>query len=197
LISHYGAVEYEEVFSRVGIFSPSYWFADEAYTLVTQADHDQDVRLFLLAGELEGSGSVVDDAEAMIDTFLANGYTTDELNLQTHADGQHSEWYWRREFGEAYQWLFADPLSTSFLDRVLGLELYPNPTTEIIALKSNDASLDSDLQLQLTDLFGRVLIQGAKGQLSLDVKSYPSGNYILKATHPDYSGAKVWTVVKQ
>jgi predicted alpha/beta superfamily hydrolase len=197
LISHYGAVEYEEVFSRVGIFSPSYWFADEAYTIVTQADHEQEMRLFLLAGELEGSGSVVDDAEAMIDTFLANGYTTDELNLQTHADGQHSEWYWRREFGEAYQWLFAEPLSAPSLDKVLGIELFPNPTSDIVTLRIEDSELDTGLQLQLTDLFGRVLLQGNRGTLSLNLKAYPSGNYLLKASHPDYSGVKVWTVVKQ
>ena len=30
--------------------------------------------------------------------FQSNGF--EELNIATHADGQHSEWYWRREQAE-------------------------------------------------------------------------------------------------
>ena len=34
LISHYAAVEFQNVYGKIGIFSPSYWFANEAYTIV-------------------------------------------------------------------------------------------------------------------------------------------------------------------
>ncbi len=93
LISHYGGIQYEETFSRVGIFSPSYWFAPESFSLLNESDHVLPMRIYIIAGETEG-GSAADNVELMGETFLEEGYISDEVLVTIHEDGQHSEWYW-------------------------------------------------------------------------------------------------------
>jgi hypothetical protein len=50
----------------------------------------------------------VKDLERMVDALVARGLQRD-TNVVSHvrADGKHSEWFWRREFPDAYQWLFS------------------------------------------------------------------------------------------
>ena len=48
----------------------------------------------------------------MHNNFLDNGFETSELYKEIHPDGAHSEWYWNREFPDAYEWLYAnDPIN--------------------------------------------------------------------------------------
>ena len=45
----------------------------------------------------------------MVETLAANGFKVDvDMRSIARADGQHAEWFWRREFPAAYQWLFAN-----------------------------------------------------------------------------------------
>lgn len=108
LISLYAAIEHQEVFGIAGVFSPSLWFSDEIYTHVKITGKEASMRVFLLAGEQEDSGSVVLDNQRMYKTLRRAGFRTKEIRYVTHADGQHSEWYWAREFPAAFEWLFAN-----------------------------------------------------------------------------------------
>jgi hypothetical protein len=40
--------------------------------------------------------------------LLASGVSPSHIRLAAPADGQHAEWFWRREFGPAYRWLLAE-----------------------------------------------------------------------------------------
>jgi metallo-beta-lactamase class B len=42
------------------------------------------------------------------DALLKRGVNESRIIFKTPADGQHAEWFWRREFGPAYQWLFKE-----------------------------------------------------------------------------------------
>ena len=43
----------------------------------------------------------------MVETLVARGYQPGKtLTAAISPDGKHSEWFWRREFPAAYQWLF-------------------------------------------------------------------------------------------
>jgi len=106
-MSLYGIVERPDVFSKAGVFSPSFWYSDSCYVHVAQQGHQFPVRIAMLAGDQE-SGSMVADMYAMEDTLLARGFSAAELNVTNHVDGQHSEWYWAREFPAVYNWLFAN-----------------------------------------------------------------------------------------
>ncbi len=131
LIALYAAIEHQDVFSKAGVFSASFWFAEECYSHVATTGKMADMRIYLIAGEQEGdSGQQVADMEAMYDTLRFAGFSEAEVVRHAHADGAHSEWYWRREFPDAYEWLYATAVSGSnaiglaFLSEVT---VYPNP----------------------------------------------------------------------
>jgi hypothetical protein len=106
LISLYGGIEYQQVFSKILVFSPSFWFSNSCYTHVTQKGRQAPMRIYLMCGTPEGNGSVQTDMQQMYNTLLAAGFSANELKFVTKSDGQHSEWFWRREYPEGYKWLF-------------------------------------------------------------------------------------------
>ncbi|MCB0634663.1 MAG: alpha/beta hydrolase, partial [Lewinella sp.] len=55
LIALYTALEYQNVFGRVGIFSPSLWFSPQSLVQVTESGKEQDIRFYLMAGKQESS----------------------------------------------------------------------------------------------------------------------------------------------
>jgi predicted alpha/beta superfamily hydrolase len=105
LISLYAGVKYPAVFGRVGVFSPAFWFAkDSVLAFVRRRPAPLKSRFYFLAGPAEGPTMVPQMAEVR-DALLARGLRPAQLAFKTPADGQHAEWFWRREFGPAYQWL--------------------------------------------------------------------------------------------
>ncbi|MEO1713471.1 MAG: alpha/beta hydrolase-fold protein, partial [Bacteroidota bacterium] len=105
LLALYMAIEYQQVFGRAGIFSPALWFSDEAFQHVYRKGKQQDVRFYLLGGVNEGS-DMVGKLRYLNKVLTDVGFHGKDIFLNTHQDGQHSEWYWAREFPGAYQWLF-------------------------------------------------------------------------------------------
>jgi len=107
LISHYGALSFQDIFSKAGIFSPSYWFSDSVWSYTRQSGRQQEMRLYQLCGTLEG-GNTVSDMLRMNDTLLAAGFQQTEIHNKVVTGGQHNEALWRTEFKEAYLWLFGN-----------------------------------------------------------------------------------------
>ncbi|THH35597.1 alpha/beta hydrolase [Neolewinella litorea] len=110
LLSLYAAARHPDVFGRAGVFSPSLWYTGDIYDFVAEAGRRAPQRYFLLAGYKENSGSnnVTGDVLRMAQVLREAGFGTSELRTELHADGQHAEWYWAREFEDAYRWLFAE-----------------------------------------------------------------------------------------
>ena len=112
LISTYAALHYPAVFGRVGIFSPAYWFARQSLlTYISQHPPQPDTRFYLLSGAQEGP-TMVPLMTAVRDALQSSGVPPNNLHLTVLPDGQHAEWFWRREFAAAYRWLFTDALGT-------------------------------------------------------------------------------------
>lgn len=113
LVSLYAILKYPDVFGRAGIFSPALWFAPAIHSYVRAAKPlRSDARLYFVSGALEAasreeSGVYVAEQKRMIDDLLAAGLKS-EVNVISiiRPDGKHAEWFWRREFPTAYQWLF-------------------------------------------------------------------------------------------
>lgn len=111
LISLYAALKYPDVFGRVGVFSPAFWFAPEIYRLARHAHPRPGTRIYLVAGGKEGDTPQVysDDLRRMADTLAAAGFSLGgDVRATIRPDGMHAEWFWRREFPQAYRWLFHD-----------------------------------------------------------------------------------------
>lgn len=106
LLAHFAWFKYPEVFGRVGIFSPAYWFSPEFQELTSRPEKAVNPRLYVLAGELEGNGDVAIQVHDMQKRLLAGGLNPSELQIHLVPEGQHREWFWAQEFEKAYLWLF-------------------------------------------------------------------------------------------
>jgi len=116
MISLYAALKYPEVFGRVGVFSPAFWFAPSIFSYAAAAEPaGPDSRFYFVTGALEGTNPevYVRDHHRMVDTLAAAGFRVGrEVESHVRADGRHAEWFWRREFPAAYRWLFAEERAT-------------------------------------------------------------------------------------
>lgn len=103
LMSHYLIFQYPEVFSKAGIFSPSYWYSDKVYAYTQQRQLTGSHRLYMIVSNNEG--------EEMTSTFsrmteLLRGSGHQRLQSQIHSYGSHNEAYWAGETEDALLWLF-------------------------------------------------------------------------------------------
>jgi len=112
LISIYGAAKYPETFGKVGVVSPSFWFAKtEVLNYINSKNFKKtSLRLYFLAG-INESPTMVKDMKSVRKVFLSKGVSVKEVKMLTHSDGAHSEWYWAREFGTAFTFLFPKTIS--------------------------------------------------------------------------------------
>ena len=112
LISMYAIRHRPDVFGRAGVFSPAFWFSDSTFVHAGAAGPPRPgTRVYMLTGAREGDdpAAYVRGHRAMADTLAAAGFV-DGLHLVARVadDGEHAEWFWRREFPRAVRWLFAD-----------------------------------------------------------------------------------------
>lgn len=104
LISHYAITRYSDVFSKAGIFSPSYWFSPDVYEYTREQPPADNARLHLTIGGLEGHA--IDDMLTMEKTLLELGHPETNLRVEVVPNGEHHEALWRAYFGAAVEWLF-------------------------------------------------------------------------------------------
>ena len=205
LISLYAAVQRPDVFGRAGIFSPSLWFNRRIYSDArTRPVLRPDPRLYVLSGARE-SQSQVADQRALIDSLAAAGYQIGaEVDSLIKADGQHAEWFWRREFPAAYQWLFAGtgPLGIPAAPAAPTFELYPNPGDSALGeltvqLRATGAEAPARARVEILDVTGRVVAHGKlrRGRAMLAVAPLAPGVYTVRVA--GVTGALTRRWVKQ
>ena len=105
LISMYTAMTYPDVFSRVGAFSSSYWFAEQSFVLPYGECKNREMRYFLMVGGKEGY-TQAEDMDKMCYHLLQSGIKAADLSCITFGNEGHTEAFWAREFVRAYKWLF-------------------------------------------------------------------------------------------
>ncbi|HEX6041748.1 alpha/beta hydrolase [Longimicrobium sp.] len=112
LISLAAAFRRPDVFGQIGVFSPSLWFSDSVFVAARESrPAGYRPRFYFVSGGSEGPPEdarvVVTGQEMMVRALDEAGWTpaTDVTSVAPD-DGKHSEWFWRREFPAAYQWLF-------------------------------------------------------------------------------------------
>jgi metallo-beta-lactamase class B len=112
LISMYAGIEYPSIFGKIGVFSPAFWFAPQCYTHATTKGVGADSKIYMIAGAKEGA-NVIGDMNKMVEKLQASGASIDQYLAIPHPDGEHKEWYWRREFPEAIKWLFGAQINNT------------------------------------------------------------------------------------
>jgi predicted alpha/beta superfamily hydrolase len=106
LASHYALVQYPQVFSKAGVFSPAYWTAQPAFDFVAAKPVPKDARVFLLMGEKEGP-QMNADVKRMAEVVKKTGHPEANTVLKIVPGAEHNEAFWAGELREALLWMFA------------------------------------------------------------------------------------------
>lgn len=192
LISLSAALDHQDVFSKAGIFSPALWFSDSVFVQVREEGIQKGLRFYFVAGDNESS-TMVPLMFAMRDSLINAGMPADDIIVIHHADGQHSEWYWAREFGDAYKWLFGQLVLNTHDEKILNCYLYPNPADDY--LKVEGAGVDFHYSIYNAAGF---LVDTAVAQCdSVDVSGLKSGIYFLQTRGINPAEMKISRFFKQ
>jgi predicted alpha/beta superfamily hydrolase len=105
LITHYALQIHPDIFSKYGVFSPSYFAAPGLVAKAAEQPLPAGTRLYLYVGGLEARGKMAADATAMYEVLKPKGAVTYHLV----PDANHNEAAWKSEFGPAVRWLFSVP----------------------------------------------------------------------------------------
>lgn len=105
LFAHYAAFEAPEVFGKIGVFSPSFWYADSVYGFTKEKANLSNSRLFFLIGDKEGEEHV-EDMTKMVQLMKSSGFSKQNVAEKIVPNGTHSETLWKAEFEGAIKWLF-------------------------------------------------------------------------------------------
>ena len=110
LISLYAALKYPSVFGRAAVFSCACWIAKPqllAYVRAVTPSRPSPRLYFVIGAHETADGQPARDQQEVVDTLTAAGFPAGVADTAVvRADGQHAEWFWRREFPAAYTWLF-------------------------------------------------------------------------------------------
>jgi predicted alpha/beta superfamily hydrolase len=118
LIACDAAFTHPDVFGRVLAFSTPFFLNPRLFGLARGLRPRQPAsRFYFDTGLGEGATdrdlpdhAMARSLEAMVDTLAAAGIdTAADVRALLPPDGEHAEWFWRREFPAAYRWLFAAP----------------------------------------------------------------------------------------
>ncbi|MFH6994650.1 alpha/beta hydrolase [Flavobacterium sp. FlaQc-48] len=104
LVSYYAILKYPETFGKAGVFSPSFWFSNDIYTLTEQAPKIK-TKIYFLCGDKESDDMVKDmtKMERLLDTKRC--YCLHLTKSKVVKDGEHNEKLWRDGFVKAVLWL--------------------------------------------------------------------------------------------
>jgi predicted alpha/beta superfamily hydrolase len=181
LFAQYALIERQDVYSKAAVFSPAFWFGGSASANhVTTTGKNADVRVYFLAGGAEPA-SVATNMDAVADAMLATGFQSTELKQVVVPGGQHAEWFWAQEFGDAYEWLFANAVSSvEVLDANAGWTVSPNPSTDVLRVAAPDATQLVHFQILGTD--GKMWRDSSASGSSATIRiaDLPAGLYFLK-----------------
>ncbi len=178
LISHYGALAYQNVFSKVGVFSPSFWFTDDIYSFSYSTGHQANMRMYFLAGGNE-SASLEGDVISMMDTLESAGFNESEMQFKFVPDGEHSEWFWAQEFPDAFEWLYLSSVTAiNNVEPDVEVTLFPNPIGDTLNFTLPRKAENTNVEI--FDTLGRSVLVFAGEENHIDVSSLSKGTYVVK-----------------
>lgn len=107
LISAYIGIVYPKHFSKLMIFSPSFWFSDEIYFDAFKYDYTMPTRAYIYAGDKESK--YMSQHIHRFQNALAHGDFSSRLTkfkISINPDGEHNEYHWGNAFNPAVSWLY-------------------------------------------------------------------------------------------
>ncbi|MCK6610440.1 MAG: hypothetical protein L6Q78_05305 [Bacteroidia bacterium] len=188
LISMYAALKYPSVFGKALIFSPAFWFSDSLFTFAAASSPNQGLKVAFLCDDTE-SDEMVPDMLRMKNLLLGKGIDSANCSYTVKTDGAHSEWFWKREFPAAFEFLFPET-STTYLPKSAKIssdfQFYPNPLTGSELTWKASQTPDSILLIaqdgrEILSFSGKEIKAGTP----LKISSVAAGGYMLLVFYGD------------
>jgi hypothetical protein len=135
----YAAARYPETFGKAGILSPAFWFSDSLDTWLNGQTFSSQIRTYFVAGTAESS-TMISNINEVKNILIQKGINDTNLRVIPKTDGQHSEWFWRREFPDLYKWLFRSENTTTSISPVnqFFVKIQPSPFSEQLEVYFSD-----------------------------------------------------------
>jgi len=109
LVSVYLALEYQDIFSKVGALSSAFGVCrDDLIGFISQHPKEYPIRFWLDAGTEEGENMKIEINQIPIRNALISAGWKDgrEVNFKIHKGAEHNESYWRQRFGDVLKFLW-------------------------------------------------------------------------------------------
>lgn len=189
LISTYAALKYPLVYSKVGVFSPAFWFAEDSLRRFMQALPARPSGLrtayYLVAGAQEGETMVPLMQQMQQELRHAADSLTNHTQLVVRSDGKHAEWFWRREFPAAYQWLQTQHTGLAGRAALPWAAWLQPGTRRLYVAAGQPQSGKHKVMVQLYNVAGQVVARrGLAAAEFLDLGRLPAGSYRLVLQQP-------------
>jgi predicted alpha/beta superfamily hydrolase len=111
VISLHGIYAHPNTFGFAGVFSPAFWWNDDALFDVVERDDEPDARIYIDVGDSEMNNGddtrrvYVDGFERMTALLRRNGFDDDSLRAVLEPGGRHHEDDWARRLPDALRFL--------------------------------------------------------------------------------------------
>lgn len=107
LISAYTGIVYPKYFSKLMIFSPSFWFSDKIYFDAFDYKYTLPMKMYIYGGD-EESEFMTRHIHRFKDAVSSGDYNNSliQYKVKINPVGQHNESYWSEVFPNAIRWLF-------------------------------------------------------------------------------------------
>lgn len=104
LMAFYSIIKYPEIFSKAGVYSPSFWVSDKIFELHQQNKKLNDIKIHMIVGSNEGANMVMNFEK--MESILKSEYSDENLKIEEVKGQGHSETFWKMYFPESYLWFF-------------------------------------------------------------------------------------------
>jgi predicted alpha/beta superfamily hydrolase len=178
------AAEYQDVFSKALIFSPTFSYSDSCFLHIKQRGKQRTMRYYIMSGSDEGVSKTT-EIEKMVATLKSIGHNFEEVKAVKKIDGEPTEWFWAREFANGYKWL----------TREMAAETEEGIYDNIVKFNINETNtaLNIDLAKDVTN--SNVMIFNEQRKLmsvftlnpkkNIDISFLQAGNYTLHCVKGD------------
>jgi predicted alpha/beta superfamily hydrolase len=178
------AAEYQDVFSKALIFSPTFSYSDSCFLHVKQRGKQRNMRYYIMSGSDEDVSKTA-SIEKMAATIKSIGHNFEEIKVVKKIDGEPTEWFWAREFANGYKWL----------TREMAAETEEGIYDNVVKFNINETntSLDIDVTKDVTN--SNVMIFNEQRKLltvvtlnpkkNVDISFLQAGSYTLHCVRGD------------
>lgn len=175
LIAYYMVLQYDDVFGKAMLMSPSFWFDDSVDVFANDFVKEYPFKIYITAG-LNEDEDMVPDIDEVKAKLMEKGFTDDEIISVIRSDGAHSEWFWKREYDDAYYWLFGIEPPLAIPDPVTTPSGYYDMQTGIFHFSPELIHKEYILY----NAMGVCIASGRINDNDILIQNYPAGIYFMK-----------------